>query len=284
MASEKITALRLQARKGTGPKISALTAYDATMALLLDEAGVDVLLVGDSLGMVVQGQSNTLSVTLEQMCYHARAVARVARRAHIVGDLPFMSFQVSVERALDAAGSLLRDGECEAVKLEGGRLVAEQIRRIVAAGIPVMGHVGLLPQSVHAMGGYRVQGRTADSAARIMEDARAVEEAGAYSVVLEGIPMDLAREITQTLRIPTIGIGAGPHCDGQVLVCYDALGMVRGRQPKFVRRFAEIGDSVVEATRSYVAAVQSREFPAREQSYLSGETKENGDERGEHES
>ena len=176
MASEKITVPQLLARKGLGPKISVLTAYDATMATLLDEAGVDVLLVGDSVGMVVQGRSNTLSVTLEQMCYHGRAVARGTRRAHIVGDLPFMSFQVSAERALDAAGALLREGGCEAVKLEGGRVVAEQIRRIVAAGIPVMGHVGLLPQSVHAMGGYRVQGRTADSAARIIEDARAVRK------------------------------------------------------------------------------------------------------------
>jgi 3-methyl-2-oxobutanoate hydroxymethyltransferase len=272
MTSDKITVPAVRARKKTGPKLAVLTAYDATMAALLEQGGADVLLVGDSLGTVVAGQPNTLRVTLEQICYHGRAVLRATRRAHVVGDMPFMTYQVSADKAVEAAGAMLRDGGFEAVKLEGGEVVAEQIRRIVSVGIPVMGHVGLTPQSVHAMGGYRVQGRTPEARARVLRDARAVEQAGAYSVVLEGIPADLAREITESIDIPTIGIGAGPHCDGQVLVCYDFLGMTHGPEPRFVKHYAELGEAVIAATRAYVSEVRDGSFPTPRHSYGSGET------------
>jgi 3-methyl-2-oxobutanoate hydroxymethyltransferase len=272
MKTCKITVPELRARKRAGPKIAAVTAYDATMARLLDDGGADILLVGDSLGMVVQGLPNTLGVTLQDMCYHGRAVSRGARRAHVVGDMPFMSFQVSPERALDAAGKLLKDGAVEAVKLEGGVTVAEQVRRIAWAGIPVMGHVGLTPQSVHAMGGFRVQGRAPEAAACILQDAQALEQAGVYAIVLEGLPASLARRITQSVQVPTIGIGAGPHCDGQVLVCYDLLGMVSEFRPKFVKRFAELGTSTVEAIRAYVHEVQSGTFPDAAHSFGMSDT------------
>ncbi len=267
MSLEKITAPEIRARKRAGPKIAMLTAYDATMARLLDEGGADVLLVGDSLGMVVQGLPSTLPVTLEEICYHGRAVARATRRAHVVGDLPFMSYQVSPERALDAAGTLLKEGGAEAVKLEGGQPVAEHVRRIVEVGIPVMGHVGLTPQSVHAMGGFRVQGRTDDAASQIVADARALDEAGVYALVLEGLPARLAARITESVSVPTIGIGAGPHCDGQVLVCYDFLGMYHDIRPKFVKRFAELGEQIAGATRDFVAEVRGGTFPAAEHSF-----------------
>jgi len=261
---KKITVPEIRRRKTKGPKIAMLTAYDATMARLLDEGGADILLVGDSLGMVVQGLSNTLPVTLDEVCYHGRAVARATRHAQIVGDMPFMSFQVSPEHALQNAGKLMKEGGVEAVKLEGGEVVAEHVARIVAAGIPVMGHVGLTPQSVHAMGGFRVQGKGADAATRMIKDARALEEAGAYSIVLEGMPADLGRQISEAVSIPTIGIGAGPHCDGQVLVCYDFLGMYQDMKPKFVKRFAELGEAVLDATRAYVDEVREGTFPAEE--------------------
>jgi 3-methyl-2-oxobutanoate hydroxymethyltransferase len=238
-----------------------LTAYDATMARLFDESEIDVLLVGDSLGMVVQGLPHTLSVTIEDICYHGRCVARGASRAHLVGDMPFMSFQVSAEDAVRNAGKLMKEGSFEAVKLEGGAEVAEHVRRIVAAGIPVMGHVGLTPQSVHAMGGFRVQGKSTDDAARILADARALEAAGAYSVVLEGIPADLAARITASIEIPTIGIGAGPDCDGQVLVAYDMLGMFRSMRPRFVKRYGEFGDAIVDSAKDYIREVRSGVFP-----------------------
>ena len=272
MVSEpkRTTASSIRRKKRDREKIVAVTAYDFTMASLLDEGGVDILMVGDSLGMVVQGAENTLKVTLEEVCYHGRAVARGRRRAHLVGDLPFMSYQISAEQALESAGRLIREGAFESVKLEGGVTVAEQIRRIVAAGIPVMGHVGLTPQSVHAMGGFKVQGKDAASQERIVADARAVAEAGAYSIVVEGVPSALGERITAELDIPTIGIGAGPHCDGQVLVCYDFLGMYRGLSPKFVRRFAEVGADVVRATELYVSAVKSGEFPGPGHSFGSG--------------
>lgn len=264
---DKVTVPSLRARKTRGPKIAVLTAYDATVARLLDEGGADVLLVGDSLGMVVQGLPSTLPVTLDEICYHGRAVARATRRAHVVGDMPFMSFQVSSEKALEAAGDMMKRGGFEAVKLEGGLPVAEHVRRIVDAGIPVMGHVGLTPQSVHAMGGFRVQGKSEDAAGRILADAQALEQAGAYAVVLEGLPADLAERISASLTIPTIGIGAGPHCDGQVLVCYDFLGMFRDFTPRFVKRYAELGDVITRAAASYVADVQSGSFPAAEHSF-----------------
>jgi 3-methyl-2-oxobutanoate hydroxymethyltransferase len=267
MTEAKITVPALLARKARGPKIAVLTAYDATMARLLDEGGADVLLVGDSLGMVVQGLPNTLPVTVEEICYHGRAVARAAHRAHVVGDMPFMSYQASVEQALTSAGQLLKTGGFEAVKLEGGQRFAEHVRALVSAGIPVMGHVGLLPQSVHAMGGFRVQGKAEADAERALADARAIAEAGAYAIVLEGIPSELGQRITESVAVPTIGIGAGPACDGQVLVCYDFLGMYPSFKPKFVKHFAELGAQVVAATQSYVKEVQDGSFPSAAHSF-----------------
>lgn len=266
----KVTVPEIRARKGGSP-IAMVTAYDFTMARLLDEGGADILLVGDSLGMVVQGHPTTLPVTLDEICYHGRAVARGARRAHIVGDMPFMSFQVSASSALENAGKLMKEGSFESVKLEGGEEVAEHVRRIVSAGIPVMGHVGLTPQSVHAMGGFKVQGK-GDAADRVLSDARALEEAGCYAIVLEAIPPDLAEEVTASVGVPTIGIGAGVGCDGQVLVCYDLLGMYRDLKPKFAKRFAEVGDQIVGAVRSYVDEVQARTFPAAEHSFKPNNT------------
>jgi 3-methyl-2-oxobutanoate hydroxymethyltransferase len=262
----KVTVPEIRARKGGSP-IAMVTAYDYTMARLLDEGGADVLLVGDSLGMVIQGHPTTLPVTVEEICYHGRAVARGARRAHVVGDMPFMSYQVSPLQAIENAGKLVKDGGFESVKLEGGEEIAEHVRRIVAAGIPVMGHVGLTPQSVHAMGGFKVQGKGDDAATRVIEGARALEDAGAFAIVLEAIPPDLAEEITAALSIPTIGIGAGPACDGQVLVCYDLLGMYPEMKPKFAKRFSEVGEQIMQATRAYVGEVQQRTFPAPEHTF-----------------
>jgi 3-methyl-2-oxobutanoate hydroxymethyltransferase len=278
--SKKVTVPTIRARKSSGPKIAAVTAYDATMARLLDESGVDILLVGDSLGMVVQGLPNTLPVTVEEICYHSRAVARATRRAQVVGDMPFMSFQVSVELAVANAGRMLKEGQVEAVKLEGGQDVAEHVRAMVRAGIPVMGHVGLTPQSVHAMGGFRVQGKADDDAARIVADALALQAAGAYCVVIEGVPVDLGRRVTEAVSIPTIGIGAGPYCDGQVLVCYDLLGMVRNLHPKFVKRYGEIGDAIVAASAGYVQEVRSGAFPGPEHCFGLAGPRPNGESTG----
>jgi len=224
--------------------------------------------------MVVQGLPNTLPVTVEEICYHGRAVARATQRAHVVGDMPFMSYQASVERALESAGQLLKTGAFEAVKLEGGQAFAEHVRAIVSAGIPVMGHVGLLPQSVHAMGGFRVQGKGEADAERVLADARAIAEAGAYAIVLEGIPSELGQRITEAIAIPTIGIGAGPACDGQVLVCYDFLGMYPSLKPKFVKHFAELGAQIVAATQSYVQEVQAGSFPSAAHSFGAQSKKE----------
>jgi 3-methyl-2-oxobutanoate hydroxymethyltransferase len=259
--TRKVTVPEIRARKG-GQPIAMVTAYDFTMARLLDEGGADLLLVGDSLGMVVQGHPTTLPVTVEEICYHGRAVARGARRAHVVGDMPFMSFQLSAVQALENAGKMIKDGGFESIKLEGGEEVAEHVRRIVAAGIPVMGHVGLTPQSVHAMGGFKVQGKSEEAAERVIEGARALDEAGAYAIVLEAIPPDIAEAITALVSVPTIGIGAGPSCDGQVLVCYDLLGMYPSLQPKFAKRFAEVGEQIIKATADYVGEVKDRTFPA----------------------
>ncbi len=262
----KVTVPEIRSRKGGSP-LAMVTAYDYTMARLLDEGGADLMLVGDSLGMVVQGHPTTLPVTVDEICYHGRAVARGARRAHVVGDMPFMSFQVSPIQALENAGKLIKEGGFESIKLEGGEEVAEHVRRIVAAGIPVMGHVGLTPQSVHAMGGFKVQGKGEDAAERVLEGARALDEAGCYAIVLEAIPPDLAEEITAAVSIPTIGIGAGAGCDGQVLVCYDMLGMYPELQPKFAKRFAEVGEQIIKATREYVGEVQARSFPGAEHTF-----------------
>jgi 3-methyl-2-oxobutanoate hydroxymethyltransferase len=244
-----------------------VTAYDFTMARLLDEAGVDMILVGDSLGMVVQGLKNTIPVTLDEIAYHCRAVARGLARAHLVGDMPFMSYQVSAAQAVESAGKLMKEGFCESVKLEGGAEVAEHVYRIARAGIPVVGHVGLTPQSVHALGGFKVQGRGSEAAEKVMADAKALEEAGAFCIVLEAIPPDLAARVTEAVGVPTIGIGAGKACDGQVLVCTDLLGMSRGHVPKFAKRFAELGDAIVAASRAYVAEVRTGTFPAPEHAY-----------------
>jgi 3-methyl-2-oxobutanoate hydroxymethyltransferase len=272
----RVTVPALRAMKGAGERISVATAYDATFSRMLDEAGVDVLLVGDSLGMVVQGLDTTLPVTLEEMLYHTRAVARgLARaaaagsggRAMIVGDMPFMTYQVDDVSALRNAGRFLAEGGAHAVKLEGGVSMARTIGRIVEAGIPVMGHVGLTPQSVHAMGGFRVQGKSEEDAERVLRDAKAVEEAGAFAVVLEGIPEALAARITRELEVPTIGIGAGVGCDGQVLVSYDLLGLTPDLKPKFVKRFAELYRDGVAASRQYVDEVKSGTFPGPEHTF-----------------
>ncbi len=265
-STKKVTVPDLRARKG-GEKIAMVTAYDYTMARLVDEAGMDMVLVGDSLGMVVQGLSTTIPVSLDEMAYHCRAVARGLGRAHLVGDLPFMSYQVSPAQAVESSGKLMKEGACESVKLEGGQEVAEHVLRIVRAGIPVVGHVGLTPQSVHAFGGFKVQGRGADGADKVLADALALEQAGAFAIVLEAIPPDLAAQITELLTIPTIGIGAGPACDGQVLVCTDLLGLSRGHQPKFAKRFANLGEAAVDAFSSYVTEVRAGTFPNAAQSY-----------------
>lgn len=244
-----------------------VTAYDATFARLLDEAGADALLVGDSLGMVVQGLDSTLPVTVDDIVYHCRAVQRGVKRAHVIGDMPFMSYQVSPSEAVKNAGRIIAEGGAQSVKLEGGRAMVPAISAIVAAGIPVMGHVGLTPQSVHAMGGFRVQGKTEEAAEQVMRDAVAVAEAGAYAIVLEGIPNDLASRITAELSIPTIGIGAGPDCDGQVLVCYDLLGLTPNLRPKFVKRYAELYTTGLEATREFIREVREGIFPAPEHTF-----------------
>lgn len=269
----RVTIQTLRQMKERGDRIAMLTAYDATFARLLDESGADVLLVGDSLGMVVQGQETTLPVTLEEMAYHCRAVVRGTRRAHVVGDLPFMSYQASIEQGMLSAGTLMKEGGCHSVKLEGGAVHAELVRRLVSAGIPVMGHIGLTPQSYHQLGGFKVQGRDPGGRERLLEDARTLEEAGAYSIVLEAIPADIAREITAAVSVPTIGIGAGVGCDGQVLVCYDMLGMDEAFKPRFVRRYATLGATIKDAVSHYVEDVRGGAFPSDAESFTLGESK-----------
>lgn len=265
--SAKITVPGIQESKGSNRRLTMVTAYDCTFARLIDRAGVDVLLVGDSLGMVVQGGDSTVAVTMDEMVYHTRMVARAKPRALVLGDMPYMSYHISKKEAVRNAGRLIQAG-AEAVKLEGGEKVARTIRAIVRAEIPVVGHVGLTPQAVNRMGGHKVQGRDAESRAQVLADARAVEKAGAFALVLEGVPLDLAREITETLSIPTIGIGAGPHCDGQVLVMHDLLGLDLGeKRPRFVRKFASLGDQVTEAIHAYRAEVMEGSFPSDCESY-----------------
>ena len=266
-APDKVTTATIRARKGTAERTAVVTAYDVVFARLADEAGIDAVLVGDSLGMVVQGERNTLAVTLDDVVYHTRIVSRGVRRAHLVADMPFMSYQASVEDGMRAAGRLLKEGRAEAVKLEGGVEVAELVRRLVAAGIPVMGHVGLTQQSVHAFGGFKLQGRTAEQRARIIEDARAVAEAGAYAIVVETVPQALAAEITRAVPAVTIGIGAGPDCDGQVMVMHDLLGLQPTWHPRFVRRYAEMGKAAAEAFGAYAADVRTGKFPGPDETY-----------------
>ena len=273
MKTSKVTIHTLRQMKERGEKIAMLTAYDATFARLLDEAGAEVLLVGDSLGMVIQGHDTTLPVTLDEIAYHCRAVVRGARRAHVVGDMPFMSYQASYEQGVTSAGKLMKEGGCHSVKIEGGAVHAELVHRLVSAGIPVMGHIGLTPQSYHQLGGFKVQGRDLGGRERLLNDAKTLEDAGAYSIVLEAIPADIAREITQRLSIPTIGIGAGTGCDGQVLVSYDMLGMDESFKPRFVRRYETLGARIQEAVKGYVADVRSGAFPSDAESFSLAENK-----------
>jgi 3-methyl-2-oxobutanoate hydroxymethyltransferase len=253
----------LRAMKLAGTKIAVLTAYDAAMARLLDRAGIDVILVGDSLGMVVLGFDTTLPVTLEMMIHHTQAVSRGARRALIVADMPFLTYQVSADEAIRNAGRLIQEGGAAAVKVEGGRAILEVVRRLTDYGIPVMGHLGLTPQSVHALGGFRQQAQDSESASRLLDEARALEQAGVFSIVLESIPADLACKVTAAVSVPTIGIGAGPKCDGQVLVSYDAFGLNDQSVPSFVRQYAQLSKTIVEATQAYIDEVRSGRFPQR---------------------
>lgn len=267
VAPTKVTTTTLRERKASGEKIVVVTAYDVAFARLADRAGIDVVLVGDSLGMVFQGQPSTLPVTVDEMIYHARAVVRGVARAHVVVDLPFMSYQASVEDGVRAAGRLLKEGGAEAVKLEGGEEVAGLVARLTTMGIPVMGHVGMTPQSVHQFGGFKVQGRTDEQARRIGAGAKALSDAGAYAIVLETMPTSLAREITRAVPVPTIGIGAGAGCDGQVLVMHDLLGLDPGWNAKFVRRYAQLGEDAARAFAAYAADVRSGRFPSDDESY-----------------
>jgi 3-methyl-2-oxobutanoate hydroxymethyltransferase len=248
-------------------KITCLTAYDYPTARLLDEAGVDLILVGDSLGMVVLGQENTLPVTIEEMLHHTRAVRRGTRRALVVADMPYGSYHADLSESLHNAMRFVKEAGAEAVKIEGGERRLELIARLTEAEIPVMGHVGLTPQSVNALGGYRVQGKTRDAAEHLLRDARAVEAAGAFAVVLEAVPRELAAQITRELRIPTIGIGAGPDCDGQILVLHDLLGLTFSPLPKFARRYANIGELISSAARGYCEDVKAGMFPSDAESY-----------------
>lgn len=262
-----ISISELAKKRAAGQKLTMVTAYDATFARLVDDAGIDIILVGDSLGHVVQGRDSTLAVTLDEMIYHCRCVMRACTKPFVVGDMPFGSYQVNDTQAVESAIRIMKEGGVHAVKLEGGQRCVPAIRQIVAAGIPVMGHLGLTPQSVHQMSGYRVQGKSDDAANELIADAQALAQAGAFSIVLEGIPRDLAKRITEKSSIPIIGIGAGPDCDGQVLVLQDLLGLNMGRQAKFVRNFAKLGNASIDALQAYSKAVQDGSFPADEESY-----------------
>lgn len=264
---DKITVPHILKMKQRGERITCLTAYDYSFARILDEAGVEMLLVGDSLGCVVQGGANTLAVTMDEMIYHTRLVTRGRKRALVIGDMPFMSYQTGKDEALRNAGRFFKEAGAEAIKLEGGVAVQEAIRAIVDAGMPVMGHIGLTPQSVHQFGGYKIQGREKERREALLRDAIAVQDAGAFSLVLECIPQDLAGEITERLTIPTIGIGAGLQCDGQVLVIHDMLGLFDDFVPKFVKRYADVKQTMLGAVKEYVGEVKEGKFPAAEHSF-----------------
>ncbi|WKZ40698.1 MAG: 3-methyl-2-oxobutanoate hydroxymethyltransferase [Anaerolineales bacterium] len=261
---KKVTTLTFRQKKERGEPITMLTAYDYPTAMAIDRAGIDSILVGDSLAMVVLGYENTLPVTMDEMLHHARAVARGAKSALLIGDMPFMSYQVSVEEAVRNAGRFLQQGGMDAVKLEGGRERADAVRAIVGAGIPVMGHLGLTPQSVHQLGGFRAQGKNASAAKRLLEDAQILEDAGAFSLVLESVPARLAEYISKKISIPTIGIGAGLGCDGQVLVTHDLLGLFDRFTPKFVKKYANLHDAMNKAFTEYIDDVETKRFPAPE--------------------
>ncbi|MEY8517427.1 3-methyl-2-oxobutanoate hydroxymethyltransferase [Lachnospiraceae bacterium 29-84] len=263
----KHTVVTIQNAKENKEKVTMLTAYDYSMAKLMDEAGIEMILVGDSLGMVMLGYEDTLSVTMEDMIHHTRAVSRGAKQAFVVADMPFMSYQTSVYDAVCNAGRLVKEGRAEAVKLEGGREFAGHIRAITEASIPVVAHLGLTPQSLHAFGGFKVQGKSEEAARKLLEDARIIEEAGAVAVVLECVPAKLAELVSKKLRIPTIGIGAGAGCDGQVLVYQDMLAMFGGFKPKFVKCFADVGACMKEAFQAYMDEVKAGTFPAEEHTF-----------------
>lgn len=267
----KNTVSTFREQKAKGEKISMLTAYDYSTAKLMDEAGINGILVGDSLGMVMLGYEDTLPVTMEDMIHHTAAVCRGAKNTLVVGDMPFMSYQVSVEEAVYNAGRLMKEGRCQAVKLEGGASVCPQIRAITNASIPVMAHIGLTPQCINAFGGFKVQGKSEEAAKKLLEDAKAVEEAGAFAVVLECVPAKLAELISKSISIPTIGIGAGAGCDGQILVYQDMLGLFSDFTPKFVKKYANVGEMMTQAFRDYIADVQEGSFPAPEHTFAISE-------------
>ena len=266
--SQKKTIIDFMTMKREGKKITMLTAYDYPMAFLVDQAGIDMILVGDSLGMTVLGHRTTIPVTMDDMIRHAQAVTRAVKQAFVIGDMPFLSYQVSDEEAVKNAGRFIQEGGCEAVKIEGGRERRSTIEHILDAGIPVMGHLGLTPQSIHKLGGYRVQGKDQKLAQRIIEDAHLLAELGVFSIVLEAVPWQLAKKITDEVNIPTIGIGAGPYCDGQVLVIHDLLGFVPGDfKPKFVKRYANLNEIILKAVSQYKKDVEEGKFPTLDYSY-----------------
>jgi 3-methyl-2-oxobutanoate hydroxymethyltransferase len=261
-----MTVLELQQYKKDRKKLVVVTAYDALFARIVEQAGIRVILVGDSLGVVVQGKPNTLTVTMEDMLYHTKLVAGAVQRSLVIADMPFMSYQASTEEAVRNAGRLIQAGAV-AVKLEGGDVMADRVKAMTSIGIPVMGHLGMTPQSVHALGGYKVQGKVEDQAAKLLEDAKTLEAAGAFALVLEAVPADLARKVTQALSISTIGIGAGPHCDGQVLVIYDLLGLFDSFVPKFVKTYAHLKADALQALGRYKEEVEQGKFPSDSESY-----------------
>lgn len=266
--SARVTVPYLSEMKRQGRKISVLTAYEALFATILDQTGIDVILVGDSLGMVFAGNATTIPVTMDQMIYHTRVVSSQVKRALVVGDMPFLSTQVSVEEALRNAGRFLQEGGARAVKIEGGIRQAETVRRVVEAGIPVLGHIGLTPQAVNQLGGFRLQAKTEEAATCLLEDARILEQAGVFGIVLEAVPGDVARRVTDSVSVPTIGIGAGPDCDGQVLITQDMLGLYDRIRPHYVRRYAELATLARGAVERYLGDVRDGRFPGPEESYI----------------
>lgn len=264
---KRISTRALRKKAINDDPIVMVTCYDATFARLVDAAGVDAILIGDSLGMVIQGHEHTIPVTIDDIIYHSRAVARGCQRPHLVGDLPFGSYQTGVEDALRNSTRLLKEGAVQAVKLEGGERVAESVHQMTQAGIPVMGHLGLTPQSVHQFGGYRIQGKTVSAAEKLLHDAKTLQQAGCYSLVLEGIPAELAKSVTETIGIPTIGIGAGPHCSGQVLVLYDLLGLDDRFNPKFLKKYDNLQERVINAVQRFATEVRTHDFPTANHSH-----------------
>jgi 3-methyl-2-oxobutanoate hydroxymethyltransferase len=264
---KRVTTKSIAALKKAGQPIACLTAYDFLTAKLLDQAGVDVILVGDSLAMVFQGQETTIPVTLDEMIYHSKTVVRGVQRAMVIVDMPFMSYQTNADEGFRNAGRVMKETAAGAVKFEGGERIAELVWKTTQAGIPVMGHLGLTPQSIHQFGGYQPRGATPEEARRILKDAKIIEEAGAFAIVLEKIPAALAGKVTKSLKIPTIGIGAGPHCSGQILVVTDMLGLYEEFRPRFVRRYAKLAETIRDSVGNYVKDVREKKFPSKEESY-----------------